>query len=75
MTKYFLQIMEDTKGCPSSKRWVVLMFSLTLCGALISSIVFNTKADDVIVTSIMYVIVAGLGMSGAEHFAPNKPDA
>ena len=70
MINYFLQIMQDSNGSPSSKRWVVLLFSLALCGAFISSVVLNTKADAEIVNAIMYVIITGLGMSGAEKFAP-----
>lgn len=67
---YFKQIMQDSSGSPSSKRWVTILFALTLCGAFIASIVTGTKADPAIVNAVMYVIIAGLGMSGAEKFAP-----
>lgn len=48
------------------------MFSLTLCGALFSSIIMNTKADPEIINAIMYVIISGIGMCGAERFAPKE---
>ena len=67
---YIKRIMADTNGEPSSKRWITAIFSLTLCGALISSIIYNTKADAEIVHAVMYIIITGLGMTGAEKFAP-----
>ena len=68
--QYFKQIMQDNSGCPSSKRWITGLFSVALCTAFISSIILNTKADPEIVHAIMYVIITGLGMTGAEKFAP-----
>jgi FtsH-binding integral membrane protein len=67
---YFKQIMQDSTGSPSSKRWITVLFALALCGAFITSIVMSTKADPEIVHAVMYVIITGLGMSGAEKFAP-----
>ena len=67
---YFKQIMQDSTGSPSSKRWITVLFALALCGAFITSIVMNTKADPEIVHAVMYIIITGLGMSGAEKFAP-----
>ncbi len=68
---YFKQIMQDSTGSPSSKRWITVLFALALCGAFITSIVMGTKAaDPEIVHAVMYVIITGLGMSGAEKFAP-----
>jgi NADH:ubiquinone oxidoreductase subunit 6 (subunit J) len=48
----------------------MVLFALALCGAFITSIVMGTKADPEIVHAVMYVIITGLGMSGAEKFAP-----
>lgn len=70
MWNYIKQIMQDGSGTPSSKRWIAVICSLTLCGAFISSIVLNTKADPEIVHAMMYIIIAGLGITGAEKFAP-----
>lgn len=67
---YLKQIMQDSNGSASSKRWITALFSLALLGALIASIVMNTKADPEIVHAVMYVIITGLGMTGAEKFAP-----
>lgn len=67
---YFKQIMQDSTGSPSSKRWITVLFALALCGAFITSIVMSKNADPEIVHAVMYVIITGLGMSGAEKFAP-----
>jgi len=69
MLDYFKNMMADDKGNASSKRWVAVICSFVLCGALISSIVLNTKADPEIVHAMMYIIIAGLGITGIEKFA------
>jgi hypothetical protein len=71
--EYIKKIMQDPDGSPSSKRWVVLICSLALCGAFITSILYATKADPELVHAIQYIIMVGLGMSGAEKFAPKAP--
>ena len=67
---YLKQIMSDANGAPSSKRYITVLFSLVLCCAFITSIIYNTKADPEIVHAMMYVIIAGLGICGAEKFSP-----
>lgn len=69
---YFLSIMEDSDGYPSSKRYAVLIFVLMFIVAFVSEVYFGHPVKQYYIDCIMYVIIAGLGITGAEKFAKTK---
>jgi len=63
-------LSDGTDDGISSKR-VVTLASFCLCAAaFISETWFGTKIDQPIFNSLMYIVIAGLGFTASEKFAP-----
>ena len=71
---YIKGILGDTDGLPSSKRIVSVIFSLLVMVAFIGNMVWGWSIDDNLLDAVMMIIIAGLGITGIEKFAP-KVDA
>lgn len=70
--KYIQQVLQDTNGSYSSKRAVTL-FSVLLMGiGYIANLFWDYSVEEFMFESVMYIVIAGLGISGAERFAPSK---
>ena len=67
---YIKGIMADSNGNPSSKRAVTLLASLLMTVGFIANLFWDYTIDQFIFESVMYVVIAGLGITGAEKFAP-----
>ena len=70
---YIKGIMADSHGAPSSKRLVTLLATLLVCGAFVANIGWGLTVEEFMYNSMMYIVVAGLGFSGMEKFAPKPP--
>lgn len=70
--KYIENIMQDGDGNPSSKRWITAFFSLLLGVGFFVSMIGGYKVDPELLHALMYIIIAGLGITGAEKFAPSN---
>ena len=61
---------DGTNGTVSSKR-VVTALAMILCSiGFVSNLFWNFKIDPLIYNSMMYIVVAGLGFTASEKFAP-----
>jgi hypothetical protein len=67
---YIKGIMGDTDGLPSSKRIVSVIFSLLVMVAFVGNMVWGWSIDDNLLDAVMLIIIAGLGITGIEKFAP-----
>jgi hypothetical protein len=67
---YIKGILGDTDGLPSSKRIVSVIFSLLLMIAFVANLGWNLSVDSNLLDAVMMVIIAGLGITGIEKFAP-----
>lgn len=70
--KDFLSSMlaDGVNGEVSSKR-VVTFIAFLLCAiGFLSNLFFGFKIDQFIFDAMMYIVVAGLGFTGLEKFAP-----
>ena len=70
--KDFLSSMlaDGVTGDVSSKR-VVTFIAFLLCAiGFLSNLFFGFKIDQFIFDAMMYIVVAGLGFTGLEKFAP-----
>ena len=74
LKKYLSQVLQDTHGSFSSKRLVTLLCVILMAVAFIANLFYDQDIEQFIYESIMYVVIAGLGFSGAEKFAPRKED-
>lgn len=71
--KYLKQMMEDSNGSPSSKRMVTILATLLVCGAFIANLGWGMTVEEFMYNNMMYIVIAGLGITGAEKFAPKAP--
>lgn len=67
---YLKGIMADSHGNPSSKRAVTMICVLLMVIGYIANLFWDYTVDQFMFESIMYIVIAGLGITGAEKFAP-----
>jgi hypothetical protein len=72
MRMFFNQVLQDSSGVFSSKRTVTFICVLLMATGFLANLFGGFKIDQFIYESIMYIVIAGLGFSGAEKFAPKK---
>lgn len=66
---FMKEILKDTDGLPSSKRLVTLFCTLLIGIGFIGNLFWDFNIDQFIFDGVMYIVIAGLGISGAEKFA------
>lgn len=69
---YIAQVLQDTNGSYSSKRFVTLLCVALMAGGFLANHIGDYTVDQFMYESIMYIVIAGLGFSGAEKFAPRR---
>ena len=70
--KDFIKKLFNPQGEVSSKRVVTfLAFILVMIGFL-ANLFWDYTIEDFIYSSVMYIVIAGLGIVGAEKFIGNK---
>lgn len=67
--EYVKGIMADSDGSPSSKRLITVLATLLMTTGFLGNLFFNLTIDEHLFDAVMYVIIAGLGITGAEKFA------
>lgn len=70
--KYVQQVLQDTNGAYSSKRAVVFLCTILMATGFLANLFGSYDIDQFMYESVMYIVIAGLGFSGAERFAPRK---
>lgn len=56
----------------SSKRLVTLLSFILIAIGFLANLFWNFTIEEFIYSSIMYIVIAGLGIVGAEKFAKSK---
>lgn len=72
MKKYLTQIFQGTEGGFSSKRTVTLISTFLILLGFIVNLFTDLSVDEHIFEAVAYIVIAGLGFTGAEKFAPKK---
>ena len=63
-------LADGVDGSVSSKR-VITFLAFVLCSVgFVANLFWSYKIDEFIYNSMMYVVIAGLGFTGLEKFAP-----
>jgi hypothetical protein len=66
----FREMLSDNTDAVSSKR-VVTFISFVLCAAaFIADLGWDLKVDFPVFQTMMYIVIAGLGFTASEKFAP-----
>lgn len=66
---YIKEILGDTDGLPSSKRIISVLFSVLIGIAFVGNLGWDLTIDDNVLDAVMFVVIAGLGLTGIEKFA------
>ncbi len=67
---YIKGILADSHGAPSSKRVISVGFALLIAVGYVANLFWGYHLDDNILNAVMMIVVAGLGFTGVEKFAP-----
>ena len=73
MFKYISDMMADTCGSPSTKRWIAMLSMLLIIIAFIANLFWHYTIDEFIFNGVMYIVIGSLGITGIEKFAPKAP--
>ena len=65
-------LSDSVEGGVSSKRVITFLAFLLCAASFISQTWFGTSIDIKVFDSLMYIVVAGLGFTASERFAPKK---
>jgi hypothetical protein len=68
--EYLRAVLNDHNGTPSSKRMISTIFALLIGGAFVANLGWGLSIDDNILDAAMLIVIAGLGFTGVEKFAP-----
>jgi hypothetical protein len=66
------EIMSDINGNLSSKRLVTFVSLALIVAGYVANLAYGKVVDENMFNSVMYIVVAGLGFTGAEQFAPAR---
>ena len=67
---YIKGILADGNGSPSSKRIISIVFAILIGVAFVANLFGGYQVADNILDAVMLVVIAGLGITGIEKFAP-----
>jgi hypothetical protein len=65
-------LSDGVDGSISSKRVITFIATLLCTTGFLANLFGGFKIDEFIYNSMMYIVVAGLGFTGLEKFAPKK---
>jgi hypothetical protein len=66
-----LKSMLSSESTVSSKR-VITFLAFLLCASAFISMILGHQVDQKLFDSMMYIVIAGLGFTASEKFAPSK---
>ena len=73
ITGYIKNMMADGHGNPSSKRWIALIATILVVIGYIANLFWDYTVEQFMFDAVMYIVIASLGITGAEKFAPKPP--
>lgn len=71
-SKFAVEIFQDLDGYFSSKRFVTIACVFLMLMAFVCDLFWDLSVPQFMFESIMYIVIAGVGFTGAEQFAKNK---
>ena len=72
---YVKGILSAPDGEPSSKRVITMIAMLLISIGFVANLFWDQNIDQFILESVMYILVAGMGITGVEKFIPKRDAA
>lgn len=69
---YIHMTLSGDGNTPSSKRVIILVCTILMITGFLGNEFFHKTVDTNMFNSIMYIIIGGMGITGAEKFAPKE---
>ena len=66
-----LKVMLSDNNAISSKR-VITFLAFLMCSVAFIAMIYGYKIDTKLFDSMMYIVIAGLGFTASERFAPSR---
>ena len=70
--KDFFKKMLSSSSTVSSKRVITLVAFILVIVGFVSNLYWDFTVEEFIFSGVMYIVIAGLGITGAEKFMSNK---
>ena len=67
-------MLSDGNNASISSKRVITFLAFIMCAFGFTANVYGYPVDTKIFDSMMYIVLAGLGLTASEKFAPNKKD-
>ena len=71
---YIKEILSDSNGGASSKRVISVVFAILIGIAFVANLGWGLTVADNLLDAVMMIVIAGLGFTGVEKFAPRKSE-
>lgn len=72
MKKLIAEIFTGVNGTLSSKRVVTMICVILMVAGFVADLFWDKSVPQFMYEAIMYIVVAGVGFTGAEQFAKGK---
>lgn len=73
MKNYLKQMMRDTEGNFSSKRFITVGAFLLLSVAFLVDVFIDIDLPEYVWDDMMYIVILGVGFTASERFSTKKP--
>lgn len=73
MLRFFKEIFQDHADNFSSKRLVTILAVIMMTTGFFGDLFWDISIPQFMYEAVMYIVIAGLGFTGAEKFADRKP--
>ena len=65
-------LSDGVNGSVSSKRVVTFLAFLLCAAGFVANVFYGKTVDEGLFNSLMWIVISGLGITGAEKFAPKN---
>lgn len=72
MGRIVKEVLSDVDGRLSSKRIFTLLGFIMIMSGFYGDLIWDLTVAPVIFESVTFIVIAGLGFTGAEKFAPKR---
>ena len=72
LKSYFGEVLQDINGCPSSKRWLVLLCIAMIFVSWLANLVWKVVVDEHVLDAAKWLGAGGAGGIAGEYFGKKQ---